>query len=86
MTGLGDGTENEIIVPGDRSSTEFTVPDDGGYGAEMEALSDDNNVLAQANSHINQEPGQTDTTPPWLVRGGDGRHYDHPLVQRAAER
>ena len=61
--------ENQLDLPADQTSAEFTVPDDGKYQAELEARNGGNEVIAQGDNAANQADDQTDTTPPRLVRG-----------------
>ena len=62
-------TGNRLTFGSDETGAEFAVPDDGAYRAEFRALNDDNELVALAHDHVNQAPGQPDTTPPRLVRG-----------------
>lgn len=60
--------ENQLTVPGDRTSPDFTVPGDGEYRAQLQANGEDNEVIAQDAAEVNRRAGQTDTTPRgWCV-------------------
>ena len=61
--------ENQLDLPADQTSAEFTVPDDGKYQAELEAHNGGNEVIAQGDNEVNQADDQTDTTPPRLLSG-----------------
>ena len=72
----GDGAQkanaqanNQLTFSADQTGADITVPDDGAYRAELQALGDDNELIALASTNINQAPGQPDTTPPWLDYG-----------------
>ena len=64
------------------------MPDDGAYRAEFRALNDGDKLIAMAHGHVDQAPGQPDTTPPWLEWGEiDGTvitlHFSEPLDENA---
>ena len=87
--GADTQTGNQLTFSADRTGAEFSVPDDGGYRAEFRALNDDDELIAMAHSHVDQAPGQPDTTPPRLVWGEiDGTvitlHFSEPLDETAA--
>ena len=63
------GEQNRLNLPGDRTSAEFNVPDDGEYRAKLEARNDEDEVIAQGDNKARQGSGQADTTPPRLVSG-----------------
>ena len=60
---------SRITVPGDQTSTDFTVPDDGDYEAELNAWGSGNELIGQGRSEVDPAADQGDTTPPRLVRG-----------------
>ena len=72
---LGSGQEadvqtgNRLTFGAEETGAEFTVPDDRAYRAEFRALNDDNELVALAHGHVDQAPGQPDTTPPRLLSG-----------------
>ena len=81
-------TGNQITVPGDRTSAEFTVPDGGAYQAELQAAGAGDEVIALGSSILNQAAGQPDTSPPRLLWGevdGDRMtiHFSEPLDETA---
>ena len=91
---LGSGQEadvqtgNRLTFGSDETGAEFAVPDDGAYRAEFRALNDGNELVALAHGHVNQAPGQPDTTPPRLVRGeidGDTMvfYFSEPMDESA---
>ena len=47
----------------------MSVPDGGAYRVDLEAVDDDDELIAMAHGHVDQAPGQADTTPPWLEWG-----------------
>ena len=81
-------TGNRLTFGSEETGAEFAVPDAGAYRAEFRALNDDNELVALAHGHVNQAPGQPDTTPPRLVRGeidGDTMtfYFSEPLDEDA---
>ena len=81
-------TANQLTFSAEETSTDLTVPDDGAYRVDLKALNDGGESIALASSHINQAPGQPDTTPPWLVGGEmDGNrvrlYFSEPLNETA---
>ena len=81
-------TTNQLTLSVEETGADFTVPDNGAYRAEFRALNDDGELIALASSHVNQAPGQPDTTPPWLEWGEiDGTvitlHFSEPLDENA---
>ena len=60
---------NRITVPAGQTSAEFTLPDGGAYQVELQARAAGNELIARSHHHVNQAPGQPDTTPPRLVWG-----------------
>ena len=84
--GQGDNSqeENRLILSADRTSVEFTVPDDGEYRAELKTLDAGDEIIAQASADLNRADDETDTTPPRLLRGeidGDAMtlYFSEPL-------
>ena len=82
--------QNRLNLPGDRTSAEFNVPDDGEYRANLEARNDENEVIGQGDNKAKQGSGQADTTPPRLVRGeidGDTMtlYFSEPLDENSVE-
>ena len=80
--------ENRLNLPADRTGVDFTVPDGGAYQVNLQARNDGNELIAQTDTHVNQAPGQPDTTPPWLVRGEiDGNrvtfYFSEPLDEHS---
>ena len=76
--------ENRINVPAGQTSAEFNLPDGGAYEVELQAHAAGNELIARSHHHVNQAPGQPDTTPPRLVGGKmDGNriilHFSEPL-------
>ena len=67
--GISSQESNRLNLPAGRTNANFTVPDDGAYQAELRAMDDGNELIALANAHLNQAPGQPDTVPPRMVRG-----------------
>ena len=53
--------QNRLNLPGDQTSAEFNVPDDGEYRANLEARNDKNEVIAQGDNTAKQ--GTTRPTP-----------------------
>ena len=87
-SGDGGQSQGELTVPADRTSAEFSVSDDGAYRVDLEAVDDGNELIAMAHGHVDQAPGQPDTTPPWLEWGEiDGTvitlHFSEPLDETA---
>ena len=67
--GANSQGDNQLTVPADRTSADISVPDDGAYRVELQALGDEDELIALANTHVDQADGQPDTTPPSLVWG-----------------
>ena len=61
--------ENRITVPAGQTSAEFNLPDGSAYEVELQAHAAGNALIARSRHHVNQAPGQPDTTPPRLVWG-----------------
>ena len=91
---LGSGQEadvqtgNRLTFGSDETGAEFAVPDAGAYRAEFRALNDGGELIALGHGHVNQAPGQPDTTPPWLEWGEiDGNvmilHFSESLDESA---
>ena len=81
-------TTDQLTFGADETGTDFSVPDDGAYRAEFRALNVDGELIALASSHVDQAPGQPDTTPPRLVRGeidGDTMtfYFSEPMDESA---
>ena len=79
---------NQLTFSTEETGTDFSVPDDGAYRAEFRALNRDGELIAMAHGHVNQAPGQPDTTPPWLEWGEiDGNvmilHFNESLDESA---
>ena len=88
VQGTKDQGVNQLTVPGDRTSADFSVPGDGEYEAELQANGDGNEVIAKSENAFNQADDQTDTTPPRVVRGEiDGKvmtlYFSEPLDEDA---
>ena len=80
---------NRLDLPAGQTSAEFTVPDGGAYQVELQAHAAGNALIARSHHHVNQAPGQPDTTPPRMVRGqidGDRMtiYFSEPLDENAA--
>ena len=80
--------ENRIDFPAGQTGADFDVPDGGAYQVELQAHAAGNELIARARHHVNQAPGQPDTTPPRLARGEmDGTtitlYFSEPLDERA---
>ena len=76
--------ENRITFPAGQTSAEFNLPDGGAYQVELRARAAGNELIARSHHHVNQAPGQPDTTPPRLEGGqmdGDRMtlHFSEPL-------
>ena len=83
-------TSNQLTFGAEETGADITLPDDGAYRMDLEAVDDDNELIAMASNQINQAAGQQDTTPPWLVRGeidGDiiSLHFSEPLDETATD-
>ena len=79
--------ENQLDLPGDRTTADFTVSDDGEYEAELEAKDEGDAVIARG-ENVNRASDTADTTPPWLVSGeidGDRMtlYFSEPLDEDA---
>ena len=77
-------TNYQLTFGSDQTRAEFTVPDDGAYRVDLEAVDGGNELIAMASSQVGQAPGRPDTTPPWLVWGEiDGNrmrlYFSEPL-------
>ena len=77
-------TTNQLTFSAEETGSDFTVPDDGAYRAEFRALNDGGELIALAHGHVNQAPGQPDTTAPRLEWGEiDGNrvrlYFSEPL-------
>ena len=81
-------TANQLTLSSDRTSTDLTLPDGGAYRVELQARGESDDLIALAHGHVDQAPGQPDTTPPRLEWGEiDGDvitlHFSEPLDETA---
>ena len=70
MAGTGQFPGSEPAgLPADQTSADFTLPNDGAYLGDLQARTNNGNLVALAHTYVNQAADQPDTTPPRLVRG-----------------
>ena len=79
---------NQLTTPANQTSADFNVPDSRAYQAELQARGNNGVLIAQGDNHVNQAPGQPDTTPPRMVQGEiDGTtitlYFSEPLDEQA---
>ena len=77
-------TANQLTFAAEQTSADITVPDDGAYRVELQALDDDEELIALAHGHVDQAHSQPDTTPPRIEHGViDGNkvtlYFNEPL-------
>ena len=82
-------TNYQLTLDADRTSADLSVPDDGAYRVDLEAVGDGNELIAMASNHVDQAPGRPDTTPPRLEWGEiDGNrmrlYFSEPLNENVA--
>ena len=67
--GTNSPANNQLNLPGDQTSADFTVSNDGRYEANLQANGDGGELIGQGRNEVDPSADQTDTTPPRLERG-----------------